>query len=105
MIKRYGFGQKSIRVGSNTSINIPDLVEREDGDYYKAADVDAILESIGAGGVNGRITGKTLDQHRAEFEKWAKSLDIGLRKVGTYYVSNEAYWAWLTWKAAKGIKE
>lgn len=67
MIKRYGYGQKSIRVSGNTSVNIPDLVEREDGDYVRYEDYMRIIESIGAGGVNGvRLMRKELSDEAVE---------------------------------------
>lgn len=66
MIKRYGYGQKSIRVSGNTSVNIPDLVEREDGDYVRYEDYMRIIESIGAGGVKGQLMRKELSDEVVE---------------------------------------
>lgn len=104
MIKRYGLGAKADKVtAESVQFGLVGIVERPDGEYYKAADVDAILESIGAGGVNGRITGKTLEQHREEFKDWfllgqmifnANAVSVSLRLA-----------AWEAWKAARGVTE
>lgn len=107
MIKRYGLGAKAEKVtDESVQFGLVGIVERPDGEYYKAADVDAILESIGAGGVNGRITGKTPEQHRSEFEEWAVSnyLRTGVYSDGIYSDLITAG-CWQAWKAAKGIKE
>lgn len=82
MIKRYGFGQKSIQVGSNTSVNIPDLVEREDGDYVRYEDYVVALESV-----SERIAGKTLR------DKFAMAAVAGMdfNDVTFHEVAHDAY--------------
>lgn len=84
MIKRYGLGAKAEKItDESVQFGLVGIVERPDGEYYKASDVDVILESIGAGGVNGQITSKTLEQHRAEFESnWGYIHSHGLDADG-----------------------
>lgn len=50
------------------SISVPD----DEGDYVLYDDHMQVLESIGAGGVSGRITQKTIDDVRREFRAWAE---------------------------------
>ena len=111
MIKRYGLGAKAEKVtDESVQFGLVGIVERPDGEYYKASDVDAILESIGAGGVNGRITGKTLEQHRKEFEEWVARAYVisgggvlALQKGG--YKHKLIREMWRAWKAARGVTE
>lgn len=104
MIKRYDLGAKAEKItAESVQFGLVGIVERPDGEYYKASDVDAILESIGAGGVNGRITGKTLEQHRAEFEEWLLLCQTFFDPDKTAKILQDV--AWEAWKAAKGIKE
>lgn len=57
MIKRYGMGVQSIPLGDGVSLNVPDITEKQDGDYVRYEDYLALLEAIGAGGVSSeRIT-------------------------------------------------
>lgn len=67
-LKRYTMGRLTLAKTENASLQGAGIVECENGDFYRCADIDPLLESIGAGGVSGRITSKTLEQHRAEFE-------------------------------------
>lgn len=99
MIKRYTLGRVTLAKTENASLQGAGIVECEHGEFYRCADIDPLLESIGAGGVSGRITSKTLDEHRAEFEAhWhniqSHGLDNGWLGV-----------AWAAWKAARGITE
>ena len=98
MIKRYGLGRKALSSLADTSVYGPEIVEMPNGEFYRCADIDPLLESIGAGGVSGRIISKTLDEHRAEFDAhWhnirSHGLDNGWLGV-----------AWAAWKAARGLK-
>lgn len=97
MIKRYGLGRKALSSLADTSVYGPEIVEMPNGEFYRCADIDPLLESIGAGGVSGKNT-KTIEQHRAEFEaNWdyihSHGLDGGWEAV-----------AWAAWKAARGLK-
>lgn len=110
MIKRYGLGAKAEKVtDESVQFGLVGIVERPDGEYYKAADVDAILESIGAGGVNGRITGKTLEHHRVEFDGFCRTQGLSTKQdtsTGSgLFNSHVAGWMWKAWKAAKGVTE
>ena len=88
------------------------MVEWDSGDYVRYDEHQEIMESIGAGGVSGRITRKTLEQHRAEFEEWAdgegydlyRHLDINHDPIGDY-MDTLTEVAWSSWKAARGITE
>ena len=66
-----------------------------EGSYVRYADIADLLEE------------KTLEQHRAEFEEWAKSVELHLGRVSSrdLYISNETYFAWIAWKAARGVTE
>ena len=107
MIKRYGLGAKAEKItAESVQFGLVGIVERPDGEYYKASDVDAYLESIGAGGVSGRITKKAIEERRAEFEQWATSVGYNTDKVaGVSYRHAEITRLWKAWKAAKGVKE
>lgn len=83
MIKRYGFGLRAISVGHGESVKVPDIVECEEGGFVRYDDHEAVLESIGAGGVSGPITSKTKD-----------AIDIN---VGTT--------PWQPIETARGLKE
>lgn len=115
-LKRYKLGREAIAKAGNHSLMCAGIVADKDGDYYKASEVDALLEAIGAGGVSGRITQKTTEQHRGEFES---ALFEALRDCnplickdtlalkwsdGTYREKtvNPMWWAW---RAAKGVEE
>lgn len=104
MIKRYGLGAKPEKLtDESVQFGLMGIVERPDGEYYRASDVDPLLESIGAGGVNGRITSKTLDEHRAEFEA---EQEYGLERCDEgYYINIDTLNNWGLWKAARGICE
>lgn len=110
-IKRYGLGAKAEKITDDSAqLGLVGIVERPDGEYHKVSDVDAILESIGAGGVSGRITGKKLEEHREEFEEWCdkegydtyRHLDINHEPVGVYKYET-THELWQAWKAARGI--
>ena len=104
MIKRYGLGAKAEKItDGSVQFGPVGIVERPDGEYYKASDVDVILESIGAGGVSGRIMSKTLEQHRAEFEAFQRH-DLERCDEG-YYINIDTLNNWRFWKAARGICE
>lgn len=55
MIKRYGLGRKALSSLADTSVYGPEIVEIPNGEFYRCADIDPLLESIGAGGVSGRV--------------------------------------------------
>ena len=52
---------------------------------------------------------KTIEQHRAEFEEWARShyflCELTLHRDGEDYSDSDIGLAWESWKAAKGIEE
>lgn len=104
MIKRYGLGPKRLGGMADTSVYGPDIVEMKSGDYVRYEDYVAVLESIGAGGVSGRITSKSIDEHRAEFELWAGS-KADKSRGENYYKDSDTQYDWTIWKAAKGIAE
>lgn len=62
------------------------------------------LDAIGAGGIGrNRITSKTLDEHRAEFEA---EQEYGLERCDEgYYINIDTLNNWGFWKAARGICE
>lgn len=108
MIKRYDLGQICLGGQGNDTIYGPGIVEREDGGYVRYEDYAAAMESIGAGGVSGRITSKSIDEHRAEFEEWyLDHIKPKLRpeKGVVYYTNNPSFVAWKAWKQARGIRE
>lgn len=72
-LKRYTMGRVTLAKTENASLQGAGIVECEHGEFYRCADIDPLLESIGAGGVSGRVTGKTLGQHQAEFKsEWSE---------------------------------
>lgn len=102
-IKRYAMGRVTLAKTDNSSLQGAGIVECENGEFYRCADIDPLLESIGAGGVSGRITSKTLEQHRAEFEV---SQEYGLERCNEgFYISINTMIAWSIWMAARGIKD
>lgn len=109
MIKRYTMGRVTLAKTDNSSLQGAGIVECERGEFYRCADIDPLLESIGAGGVSGRITNKTLDKHRVEFELWMS--DNGRypqavsKNLSGRYTFAVAESAWETWKAARSITE
>ena len=59
MIKRYTLGHATLIKGREVSLGGPNIIESPDGEFVLYEDVEALLESIGAGGVSGkRITQK-----------------------------------------------
>ena len=51
---------------------------------------------------------KTLEQHRAEFEKWADSSNLSIAHSAINdddYANWDTIVAWLAWLAARGVKE
>ena len=98
-LKRYTLGRVTLAKTENASLQGAGIVECKNGEFVRYKDVENLLEAIGAGGVSGRITQKTLEQHRVEFlEHWdyihGHGLDNGWLGV-----------AWAAWKAARGITE
>ena len=98
-LKRYTLGRVILAKNENASLQGAGIVESETGEFVRYKDVENLLEAIGAGGVSGRITQKTLEQHRAEFlEHWdyihSHRLDGGWKAV-----------AWAAWKAARGVHD
>lgn len=99
MIKRY-------------DITINGIVEADAGNYVLYDDHEAVLESIGAGGISGRITGKTIEEYRAEFEEAVeRHYSVHWHDREKTYMSEGGIQAliyqskWQGWLAAKGIKE
>lgn len=103
MIKRYTLGRVTLAKTDNSSLQGAGIVECENGDLYRCADIDPLLESIGAGEVSGRITSKTLEQHRAEFEAF-QEYDLKRCNEG-FYISISTLSNWHVWKTARGITE
>ena len=98
-LKRYTLGRVTLAKTENASLQGAGIVECKNGEFVRYKDVENLLEAIGAGGVSGRITQKTLEQHRAEFlEHWdyihGHGLDGGWEAV-----------AWAAWKAARGVHD
>lgn len=110
-LKRYALGRVTLAKTENSSLQGAGIVECDHGEFYRCADIDPLLESIGAGGVSGRITSKTLEQHRAEFELWLSNVETRGAADFERYMEDEFYmdWdvqrAWISWKAARGITE
>lgn len=77
---------------------------KEGGEFIRYSDHMEIMEAIGAGGVSGRITSKTLNQHRAEFQDWYTTLRK-LPKDADLTQYDECFYLWKAWKAALGVKE
>lgn len=99
MIKRYTLGRVTLAKTENSLLQGAGIVECVNGEFVRHEEVESLLESIGAGGVSGRITNKTLDEHRAEFEThWHEIQSHGLNN-GWLGV------AWAAWLAARGISE
>lgn len=74
-IKRYGLGAKAEKLtDESVQFGLMGIVERHDGEYYKASDIDAYLEVIGAGGVTGSID--ALDAIIEQCEKISNRLGI-----------------------------
>lgn len=59
MIKRYTLKEDEIHVNPRKVIKLPYLSEHEHGEYVRYADHTELLESIGAGGVSGRVMRST----------------------------------------------
>lgn len=56
-MKRYKLGQRRTKTDTHgNSATMPDMIECENGEYIKYAEYEQLLESIGAGGVGGRVT-------------------------------------------------
>lgn len=102
-LKRYTMGRVTLAKTENASLQGAGIIECENGEFYRCADIDPLLESIGAGGVSGRITSKTLEQHREEFEAF-QEYDLERCNEG-FYISISTLNNWYAWKAARGITE
>lgn len=102
MIKRYMLGRTTLAKTDKVTLEGAGIVESPDGEFVLYEDVEALLESIGAGGVSAkRITKKALEEHREEFESWAKSESYDIRfRHG--YLSAFTDAAWKAWLAASG---
>lgn len=110
MIKRYGLGANLEALTTNSmKPGLVQIVERKDGDYVRYEDYAAAMESIGAGGVSGRITQKTLEQHREEFEGFCRANGLNAKqdtRTGSgLFNSHVVGWMWKAWKAARGVTE
>lgn len=101
MIKRYTLGRVTLAKTDNSSLQGAGIVECENGEFYRCADIDPLLESIGAGGVSGRIIRKTLEQHREEFEAFQQH-DLERCNEG-FYISISTMIAWSVWQATRGL--
>lgn len=72
------------------AIAVPD----DQGDYVRHDAVSHLTEE------------KTLDQHRAEFDKFATSHGLSVSKTDAdLHVSHTVGWMWKAWKAARGVTE
>lgn len=103
-------GTKPLSKSNNTRVCGPDIVPRKDGDYYLVKEVDALLDAIGAGSVNGRrITTPSLEEVRAEFEEWYRSdykkyINVDFRRdTRGQYIDNRVWHSWNAYRAAKGL--
>lgn len=71
-LKRYALGRVTLAKTENASLQGAGIVECEHGEFYRCADIDPLLESIGAGGVKGQIMRKGLsDDAIAEIKAMA----------------------------------
>lgn len=70
------------------------MAEYENGGYVRYADIAHLLKE------------NTIDEHRAEFERFASSHGLSVSKTDTdLHASHTVGWMWKAWKAAKGVKE
>lgn len=108
-IKRYTLGRVTLAKTENSSLQGAGIVECENGEFVRHDEVESLLESIGAGGVSGRITSKTIDEHRADFERFASSHGLSVNQdtsTGSgLFNSHVVSWMWKAWIAARGINE
>jgi len=106
MIKRYTLGRVTLAKTENASLQGAGIVECKNGEFVRYKDVENLLEAIGAGGVSGRITQKTLEQHRVEFDKFALSHGLSVIKTNSdLHMSHTVSWMWKAWKAARGVHD
>lgn len=110
MIKRYTLGRTTLAKTDKVALEGAGIVESPDGEFVLYADLEKLLESIGAGGVSGkRITQKTLDEHRAEFDvfcsKHGLSTKQDMSSGSGLFNSHVVGWMWKAWKAARGVTE
>ena len=76
MIKRYGLGANPETLTTNSmKPGLVQIVERPDGDYVRYEDYAATMESIGAGGVDGRHLFKHQDHFADVSNMVAKTID------------------------------
>lgn len=101
MIKRYRLITK---INQNSEV-FATLVPDDDGGYVLYDDHMQVLESIGAGGVSGRITQKSIDEHRVEFDGFCRKhgLNTGFNEDSGLFNSHVVGWAWRAWLAARGL--
>ena len=65
-----------------------------EGSYVRYADIVHLLEE------------KTLEQHRAEFDKFATSHGLSVSKTDVdLHISHTVGWMWQAWKAARGVEQ
>lgn len=71
------------------------LARDDSGDYVRYADIAYLLEE------------KTIEQHRAEFERWTRGhyflCEVTLHREGDNYSDLDMDLAWEVWKASRGI--
>lgn len=107
-LKRYTMGRVTLAKTENASLQGAGIVECENGEFYRCADIDPLLESIGAGGVSGRLIKKSTEEQWAEFLDWfTKNVKPKLQPDydDAYFYHKPEFMAWLAWKAARGITE
>lgn len=102
-IKRYTLGRVTLAKTENSSLQGAGIVECENGEFVRHEEVESLLESIGAGGVSGRITSKTINEHRDEFEEWLLLGQTMFDPDATAKILQEV--AWQAWLAARGITD
>lgn len=73
-LKRYTLGRVTLAKTDNASLQGAGIVECDHGEFYRCADIDPLLESIGSGGVTGNID--ALDAVIAQCEKVSNRLGI-----------------------------
>lgn len=89
-----------------THDGMPYMAQHEQGEYVRYIDHKCLLDA--AHGALELQQGKTVDEHKAEFEDWyAENIASKIRAEydDNYYRHKPEYAAWQAWKAAKGIKE
>lgn len=75
-LKRYTMGRVTLAKTENASLQGAGIVERENGEFYRCADIDPLLESIGAGGVKGQLMRKELSDDAVEEIKGMAAIQL-----------------------------